>query len=142
MFSECDPIMPGVLDAVVGLSGTLMGCWTIAGVSFNNKLLLSPMADVEDDGIGVDTGLELVLLFAPPPPPPPVELLVADDNEFPEAADDGVDDCCCCCCCCCWNCVSTVRCVDCGSELPELLGATENTKSYSPSPCYIISHNI
>lgn len=120
MFSECGPIMLTVLDAVVGLSDMLMGC-TSDVVSFINKLPVSPMAAVDDVGIGVDIGLELVLLF----PPPPVELLVPDDNEFPEAADDGADDSCCCCCSC-WNCVSTVRCVDCGIELPELLGAIEN----------------
>ena len=105
-------------DVDDGLSDMLMGC-TSDVVSFINKLLDSPMAAAAvDDGIGVDTGLELLF-------PPLVELLVADDSEFPEAADDGVDDCRCWCCSC-WNCVSTVRCVDCGSELPELLGAVEN----------------
>ena len=95
MFNECAPIMAAVeLDVVVGLSDILMGC--ISDVSFINKLLDSPMAVADVDGIGVDTGLEFVLLF----PPPLVELLVADDNEFPEAADDGADICCCCCCSC------------------------------------------
>lgn len=93
MFNECAPIMPGVvLDVVVGLSDMLMGC--ISDVSFINKLLDSPMAVADVDGIGVDTGLEFVLF-----PPPLVELLVADDNELPEATDDGADNCCCCCSC-------------------------------------------
>lgn len=96
IFSECGPIRFAVLDVVEGLSDILMGCINDAA-SFINKLLGSPMAVADDDGIGVDTGLELVLLL----PPPPVELLVVDDNEFPEAEDDGVDDCCCCCCCSC-----------------------------------------
>ena len=122
MFNECAPIMPVVLDVVVGLSDMLMGCISDVA-SFINKLLDSPMAVADVDGIGVDTGLEFVLLF----PLLLVELLVDDDNEFPEAADNGVDNCCC---CSCWNCVSTVRCVDCGSELPELLGATKTTTNF------------
>ena len=85
--------MLDVFDVVVGLSDILMGCIS-DGASFIIKLLVSPMAVADVDGIGVDTGLEFVLLFVPPP----VELLVADDNEFPEAEDDGVDDCCCCSC--------------------------------------------
>ena len=86
--------MAVVLDVVVGLSDILMGCINDAA-SFSNMLLDSPMAVADVDGIGVDTGLEFVLLLFPPPL---VELLVADDNEFPEAADDGVDNGCCCCC--------------------------------------------
>lgn len=89
MFSECAPIMLIVFDATdEGLSDILMGC-TSDAVSFINKLLVNPMATADEDvdGIGVDTGLELLLF------PPPVELLVADDNELPEATDDGVDDC-------------------------------------------------
>jgi len=88
MFSECCPINPVVLDEVVGLSDIFIGgCISDDAVSFNNKLLVSPIAADDDDGIGVDTGLELVLLLVPPPL---VELLVADDNEFPE--DDAADD--------------------------------------------------
>ena len=92
MFSECVPIMLAVFDEAVGLNDILIG-WTSGDVSFINKLLVSPIVVADDDGIGVDTGLELVLLL----PPPAEELLVADDNELPEAADDdGADDRCCC----------------------------------------------
>ena len=93
MFNECAPIM--AVEVVVGLNDMLMGC--ISDVSFINKLLDSPMAVADVDGIGVDIGLEFVLLF---PLLLLVELLVADDNEFPEAADDGADNCRCCCCSC------------------------------------------